>query len=145
MLYRVWEVALVAVLSCICGINYTIYKWFDYKSLGISRGALLTSLRVWGMVLLIIGILLLISLAVRKFTNVKIIDKQVELAVVVVFVLQLPIVSLWFMALLMQGADAVIGAVIHMVLLLLSMYYYLSSHRPPKRHKDIIDESIEMP
>lgn len=103
MFYRVWQVALVAGLSCVCGINYTWYRWFDYQILGINKGSLYISLQVWGYVLLALGVLLALSIPARKFTNVKMIDKQLEIVVAVVFVLQLPIVSLWFMALFMQG------------------------------------------
>lgn len=134
MFYRVWQVALVAGLSCICGINYTMYRWFDYKILGISKGSLLTSLQVWGYVLLAVGILLIGSIAARKFINVKMVDKQLEIAVAVVFVLQLPIVSLWFMALFMQGGEAIKGVLIHLILLVFALYCFLSSYPPSKLH-----------
>lgn len=135
MFYRVWQVALMAGLSCIYGINYTIYQWFDYKILGISKGSLYTSLQVWGYVLLAVGILLILAIATRKFINVKMIDKQLEIAIAVVFVLQLPIVSLWFMALFMQGGEAIKGVLIHVALLVFALYCFLSSYPPSKPYE----------
>ncbi|MEK4249572.1 MULTISPECIES: hypothetical protein [Paenibacillus] len=144
MFYRVWQVALVAGLSCVCGINYTWYRWFDYQILGINKGSLYISLQVWGYVLLALGVLLALSIPARKFTNVKMIDKQLEIVVAVVFVLQLPIVSLWFMALFMQGGEAVSGVLIHLILLGLALNSYLSSY-PPSKQQDLPDTTEEAP
>lgn len=133
MMNQAWKVALVGGLSCLCGINYSMYTIYDYSVLGINKGVLFTSLHIWGYILFIVGLLLLATLGARKHINVKMIDKQLEISAIIVFVLQLPIISLWFMALILQGIEAIIGIIVHIVLLSMSFYCFWSSHQQPKR------------
>lgn len=128
MLYRWWQIVLVAVMCCALGINYTYYTWLDYEILGISKGRLSTSLQIWGYILLALGLLLFATLAARKKINVKMIDKQLEIFIALIFVLQLPIISLWFMATFMQGIEALPGGLLHLLLLGLAAYSFLSNH-----------------
>lgn len=136
MFYRISQVALVAVLTCLAGINYTWYSWFDYMLLGIGKGFLLQSLTIWGYASMVLGTLMFGTLAFRKMINVIMIDKPLEIFMAIIFVIQLPIVSLWFMAVIMQGADAFIGVAVHSTLLIVIGYSFLTSHRTPRKQKD---------
>jgi hypothetical protein len=140
MFYRGWRIVLVAVLACALGVNYTLFTWLNYEILGISSGKLSTGLQAWGYIVLLLGVLLLITLAVSKIINIKMIDKQLEIVMVLLFVLQLPMISLWFMALLMQGNEAIQGVVMHHILLGLALYHFLKyqykSHKQATNHDD---------
>jgi len=129
-------VALIAVLTCLAGINYTLYSWLDYRILGIGKGFLLHSLTIWGYTSLTLGLLMIATLAFRKVINVIMIDKPLELFMAIIFVIQLPVISLWFMAVMMQGVEAISGAVIHGALLILIGYSFLTSHRTPRKQKE---------
>jgi len=136
MFYRISQVALVAVLTCLAGINYTWYSWFDYKILGIGKGFLLHSLTTWGYVSMSLGLLMFGTLAFRKVINVIMIDKPLEIFMAIIFVIQLPVVSLWFMAVMMQGVEALTGVIMHSALLILIGYRFMTSHRTPRKQKD---------
>jgi len=136
MSYRIWQVALVSLLTSLVGINYTIYAWFDYGFLGIVKGVLLKSLTFWGYASIVIGIMMLVSIALRKVINVKIINTQIEYGMTMTFVMQLPMVSLWFMAIVMSGIEAGIGAILHLSILILIGSLFLTSHLIPRNKRN---------
>lgn len=136
MFYRIWQVALIAAISSSAGLNYTLYTWFDYKMLGIGNGALHQSLIIWGYISMGLGILMFGTLAFRKIINVKMVDKPLEIFMVIIFVMQLPLISLWLMSLMMQGAIALVGTAVHAALLILIGYCFFTTHRTPKHLKD---------
>lgn len=132
---------LVAILSCALGLNYTLYTWLNYEILGISKGKLAIGLHLWGYIVLLLGVVLLLTLAASKFINIKMIDKQIEIVMLLLFVLQLPMISLWFMALFMQGSDAFQGVLLHHLLLGFALYSFLRHQSYAKQqlsdHDDI--------
>lgn len=141
MFYRGWQIVLIAVLSCALGINYTLYEWLNYEILSISKGRLSTALQVWGYIQLTLGLLLLAALALRKKINVKMADKQLEIVMILVFVLQLPMISLWVMAIFMQGKQALQGVLLHHILLGLALYRFLTNQYRFNKHEQ--DEAAQ--
>lgn len=140
MFYRIWQVLIIAVLACLAGLNYTVYRWFNYDALGIVKGLLRTSLISWGYISLLLGILMFATLAFRKVINVKMIDKPLEIFMIIICVMQLPMVSLWVMAFVMQGFEAIIGVTLHAALLLLIGYCFFTTHRTPRYLKEHNEE-----
>lgn len=127
MVYRVWQIVLTATMSCAIGVNYTIFTWLDFEVLGISKGKMSAGLIGWGYLLLLLGLVLFLTLAARKIMNIKMIDTQLDIIMAIIFVLQLPMISLWFMAIFMQGKEAIPGVLLHHVLLGLALYIFLSN------------------
>jgi len=135
MFHRGWRIVLVAILSCALGVNYTLYTWLDYEILGISKGKMAIGLQLWGYIVVLLGVVLLLTLAAAKFMNSKMIQKQIEIVMALLFVLQLPMISLWFMALFMQGSDAIPGVLLHHLLIGFALYSFL-------RHQSYVKQQL---
>ena len=123
------NVFVISGLAFALGINYCVFNWLDYDIIGLN-GAFISSARfIWGLLQTFFGILLLGCLFLNNVSMTA--HKIWNIVAAIVFVMQLPMTSLWYMSLMREPIASLLGVIIHTLLIGLITYDYLTSHKAP--------------
>jgi|GEM_PF-4936061 len=126
---------IISFLAFILGINYCLFAWLNYDIIGMNGDFMSSARLTWGIIQTIFGFLLLVLLYFRRITHI--VHKYWTILMSIVFAMQLPIASLWYMTLMREPLDALLGVLLHTLLIGLIAVDYLTSHRITSKENNL--------
>lgn len=121
------NIYLISIIALVLGINYSIFTWMDYSILDLNGDIMSPARIIWGTAQSFFGLLLLLFLLLKN--KISFWRKIWTITVGIVFVMQLPIASFWYMMLMREPLLALSGVTIHTLLIVLIAVDYLTSHK----------------
>lgn len=121
------NIYMISIIALALGINYCLLAWLDYSILGLNGDIMSPARTIWGTLQTFFGLLLILFLLFKN--KISHWHKYWTITVGIVFVMQLPIASLWYMMLMREPLLALSGVIIHTLLIVLITLDYLNSHK----------------
>lgn len=118
MNWKMWLITLVSAMSIGTGIFYLTGVGFGYSFLGMEAGSERIAVQFWGKVSIGLGILLLITMLLRAKMNERINDSQLIIFLGLLFIIQIPPLGLWCLAIILGSIESWAGVTVHALLLL---------------------------
>lgn len=135
----------ISLLAFVLGINYCLFAWLSYDIIGLNGEFMYSARTIWGVIQTVLGCLMLAFLFLRRITHV--VHKYWTVIMAIVFVMQLPIASLWYMTLMREPLSALLGVILHTMLIGLIAADYLTvnkSSRNDGQHTVINDDDKDI-
>ncbi|WP_141506107.1 hypothetical protein [Paenibacillus luteus] len=112
-----WLIAALSVASIVVGILYAGQIGFSYSFLGAESGSERYAVRFWSQISMGLGFIMLVTLLLRNKMNAKANDAILIFVLCLLFIIQLPPISLWLLGMIVGSNAAIGGFAVHGLLI----------------------------
>lgn len=114
-----WFIVMLSVASIVVGILYAGQIGFSYSFLGVESGSERNAVRYWSQVSMGLGFIMLVTLLLRHKMNARANDAILVFGLCLLFIIQLPPISLWLLGMIVGSHAAIGGFAVHGLLIAL--------------------------